>query len=175
MFEPFRTPSGSMLPTLHESDEFFASKLAYRKARPQRGDLIVFRTAEGVTYIKRVIGLPGDIVTYDGSSKLLEINGDGAELQRLGEYPADSTFDLFRETIGGESRLLVHIRSVPPSRSGRYEVPDDAYFVLGDNRDNSKDSRYADFGFVSAENVVGKVTYVWWNTTEPKRAGTFLE
>lgn len=176
LLEPFRQPSGSMLPTLVEDDHFFLSKLAYRDALPQRGDVVVFRLPEAadVSYVKRVVGLPGDVVAYDQVGKRLTINGTQAPIEPLGDYADDPQYLLARENLDGVAHLVLHYRG-RQSRGGVYEVPDGHYFVMGDNRDNSRDSRFEGVEFVPAEDILGRVTLVWWNTDDPKRAGTVVE
>ena len=169
VFDWYRTPSAAMLPTLRVNDVFFVSKLAYRGALPDRGDLIVFRGPDGVTSVKRVIGLPGEVVVYDRLTKQVTINGDAAELEMLGEYPGYPHGELARETIGRRSHSLLLIRDVA-RLGGTYDVPHGQYFVLGDNRDSSRDSRYAEFGFVPREAVFGKVISIWHATDDPARA-----
>ena len=176
-FEPFRSPSASMLPTLHEGDEFFVSKRAFRDRPPRRGDVIVFRLPRGdVSYVKRVVGLPGEVVVYDSGNKRVLINGMPLDLEPLGEFADDSEFDVFRETLDARSHSLVLIRRTRGAGGPQqYRVPAGSYFVLGDNRDNSQDSRFDAVGFVPASKIVGRVTWIWWNGLEPKRAGIFPE
>jgi len=175
--EPFRIPSGSMLPTLEIGDFILVNKFSYgirlpvlktkvvSFSGPERGDVMVFRFPqdEKVNYIKRVVGLPGDQIDY--IDKRLYINGE------LVENVDDGTYVPF-----GKQRELRRFNEVLPDREhsilidrGRSKnianviVPEGQYFVLGDNRDHSLDSRY--WGFVPDENVVGKAFYVWfhWN------------
>jgi signal peptidase I len=174
LFEPFHTPSGAMLPTLQVGDQFVVSKGAYRSAPPQRGDVIVFELPnEGVSYVKRVVGLPGDVVVYEAASKRLIINGVMAGIETQGPYSEHDT-ELVRETIDGRPHLQLHTRG-GLSAGGTYTVPAGHYFVLGDHRDNSRDSRYSEFSFVPSEAIFGKVTLVFWNTDEPARAGTVVD
>jgi signal peptidase I len=175
LFEPFRTPSVAMLPTLKMGDEFFVSKLAFRGAPVQRGDVVVFRLpGKDVAYVKRVIGLPGDVIVYDQTSKSVTINGSVVGTEPLGASAEDGPLLLARETIGDRSHSVA-VRQGFPGLGGTYRVPDGHYFVLGDNRDNSRDSRFSDFGFIPAENIFGKVIFVWWNTGDPRRAGIAIE
>jgi signal peptidase I len=175
LFEPFRTPSVAMLPTLRLGDQFFVSKSAYRSRMPRRGDVIVFRLpSAGTAYVKRVIGLPGDTVLYDATNKHLTINGVGVETDAQGAYPQAEELQLARETIDGRTHAIT-LRPGRRMSGGTYEVPDGHYFVLGDNRDNSRDSRLRDFGFVPAASILGRATLIWWNTDEPERAGIALE
>lgn len=175
LVEPFRAPSGSMLPTLHEGDQFFVSKLLLNRAPLERGDIITFwLRGHDVMYVKRVIGLPGDVVVYDQRSKRLTINGTEAVVEPVGPYEDEPNLDIVRETIGSRSHLQAYMRR-QSSRGGTYRVPSGAYFVLGDNRDNSRDSRFEGVEFIPAADVVGKVLYIWWNTSEPDRAGIVPE
>ena len=171
----FVDPSASMLPTIHKGDNFFVSKRAYARTPPQRGDVIVFRVPKtGVAYIKRVVGLPGEAIVYDAANKRVVINGAPADIEPLGVYADDPKFDVIRETFDGRSHSLVLIRSARGA-GGTYRIPAGYYFVLGDNRDNSLDSRFPDFGFVPSTSIVGKVGLIWWNSSEPNRAGIFPE
>lgn len=165
----YSAPSATMLPTLGVNDLFFVNKLAYRGALPDRGDLIAFHGRDGVTYVKRVIGLPGEVVVYDRLTKQVTINGNTAELEMLGEYPGYPRSEVARETIGGHSHSLLLMRDVA-SPGGTYDVPHGQYFVLGDNRDSTRDSRYAEFGFVPREAVFGKVISIWHAADDPARA-----
>ena len=171
LYEPFRQASGSMLPTLVANDHLFVSKGAYRREPPQRGDIVIFLVpGTSVYYVKRVIGLPGDMVDYDAGERRLTINGVEAAFETLGSYDAAPEYQLARERIDGAEHLVLHIQR-NPSADGLYRVPDGHYFMLGDNRDNSEDSRFPSVGYIPAENIVGKVVLVWWNTDEPARAG----
>jgi signal peptidase I len=169
VFEPFRIPSGSMMPTLLQGDFIFVKKYAYglrlpvteakilNTGEPDRGDVIVFRLPSdpSINYIKRVIGLPGDRVKYERHR--LTING---ELVDLKQHPAATNIDpRFVESldereheirIGDASNLL---------RDGVYDVPDGHYFVMGDNRDNSRDSRF--IGAIPEANLVGEAVRIW--------------
>jgi signal peptidase I len=175
LFEPFRMPSGSMLPTLVHNDQFIVSRGAYRNAPPQRGDIVVFRLAgNGLILVKRVIGLPGDVVEYDAIEHRLTINGGQASFETLGPYDPDPTYRLARERLDDVEHGVLHMRA-SGGAGGTYRVPEGHYFVLGDNRDNSRDSRFAEFGYIAADDIFGKVVFVWWNTAFPTRAGTVPE
>lgn len=176
LYEPFRQPSESMAPTLRESDLFFVDKRAYASRAPQRGDIIVFRlpTAPDVMYVKRLVGLPRDVVVYDGATKRLTINGTAAPIEELGADPESPGVELARELLDGRSHLQ-HWHRGMSGRGGTYIVPDGHYFALGDNRDNSQDSRHEAVGFIPLNNIVGKAVRVLWNTEMPNRAGTVLE
>ena len=179
-FEPFRIPSGSMVPTLLIGDYILVNKFAYgvrlpvvhtkvlETGEPERGDVAVFRFPADprLDYIKRVVGLPGDTVTY--RDKTLFVNGEEVTLSG-GEPYVDPVTDalengatLRRETLGDvEHDVLVYDRGF--SATDTYEVPEGHYFMVGDNRDKSNDSRF--WGFVPEENLVGKARFIWmhWN------------
>jgi len=178
LVEPFRIPSGSMMPTLLVGDFILVNKYAYGirlpvlntkvadLGSPERGDVVVFRFPKdpSIDYIKRVVGVPGDRVEY--RNKTLYINGEQVAQIPAGSYIGSgsglsmSGADVRREALGEvEHDILVvpNMRGVPAD----VVVPDDHYFVMGDNRDNSNDSRY--WGFVPDENLVGKAFMIWMN------------
>jgi signal peptidase I len=201
--EPFRIPSGSMLPTLQNGDLILVNKFEYgirlpvldRKiinvGSPERGDVMVFRypVDPDVDYIKRVIGLPGDVIEY--RNKELSINGQPVPVSRDGDfYEPDRAAYIGRyiETLQDRKHdILVNpnarqdlmpITNYPNrancdySGSGvRCTVPKGHYFVMGDNRDNSLDSRY--WGFVPDDHIVGRAFFIWMNFSEPGRIGGF--
>lgn len=188
-FGAYLIPSESMLPTLRENDQIIVEKFAYRSfsipftsielhsgARPRRGDLVIFRPPAdaSVVHVKRVIGLPGDIVVYDATTKRLRINGEIVEAEYLGYYMDDRERQLVREVFASGEHMLVHTRD-RLSLGGTYPVPEDHYFLLGDNRDNSRDSRFRGIEYIPAENIDGKITLIWWNTELPGRAGIVPE
>ena len=182
--EPFRIPSGSMIPTLEVGDFILVKKYAYgirlpvihQKildiAQPERGDVVVFRypPQPEINYIKRLIGLPGDTIEWSNDKKLT-INGKPVKYQALGKYAvqdATTTTDkatLKRETLADdvEHNIILYPQG---TRAGKWQVPAGHYFMMGDNRDNSSDSRF--WGFVPEENLVGKASFVWlhWNWQE---------
>jgi len=191
LVEPFRIPSGSMMPTLLVGDFILVNKFAYglrwpvlnRKflqiGDPERGDIAVFRFPQepSVDYIKRIVGVPGDEIRY--SDKTLYVNGAPASQTSAGAYLGVGSgvnmtdTDLRLEDLTGrEYRILVDPRApdykcTPYSGLGvgrRLEVPEGSYFVMGDNRDNSNDSRC--WGFVPEANLVGKAFAIWmsWDT-----------
>ncbi len=172
--EPFRIPSGSMLPTLEAGDFILVSKFGYGLrlpvthdlvvpvGDPERGDVAVFRypVEPSQDYIKRIIGMPGDTVSY--IDKQLIINGDPLPVEALGRWSGDADFNQLRESINGDwHQALVHTRS--PARDFSFTVPDDHYFVMGDNRDRSSDSRF--WGPVPRDHLVGRAFFIWlsWN------------
>lgn len=207
LFEPFKIPSGSMIPTLLVGDLILVNKYHYgvrlpvinkkiiANNEPQRGDVMVFRYPRdtSIDYIKRVVGIPGDEVSYRGQR--LYLNGVLVPTEPLpppGFYDEDSLryFPEFKEKLGPvEHRILVNPQGQPyygtqeniafPFRENcRYsaegptcKVPAGSYFMMGDNRDNSQDSRF--WGFVPDENIVGKAFFVWMNFGNLKRIGPF--
>jgi signal peptidase I len=194
--EPFRIPSGSMMPTLLVGDFILVNKFTYgirlpvinKKVlalnEPKRGDIIVFRYPKDPTvdYIKRVVGLPGDKVVYH--NKRLTINDMLIKEVSLGRYQGlgqgkDMTGaeELLEDLTGVEHDIL--IRNGAPTVEFVYVVPEGHYFVMGDNRDNSNDSRY--WGYVPEENLVGKAFFIWmswdWQNkgVDFSRIGTVLK
>jgi signal peptidase I len=180
LFEPFKIPSGSMIPTLLIGDFIVVNKYAYGLrlpvlnhkvvpiGDPQRGDVAVFRypVDTGINFIKRVVGLPGDSITY--RNKQLFINGEPVALREQGPYRTDAVKcdtprrDAIRvfEALGSEGHdLLLHDSAV--GVDGQWVVPEGHYFVMGDNRDRSNDSR--EWGFVPEENLVGRAVGIWLN------------
>jgi len=173
--EPFRIPSSSMVPTLLEGDFILVNKFQYGLRlpvwhhefldldAPERGDVAVFRYPPDPSkdFIKRVVGLPGDEIVY--RDKQLYINGEAVPTKALGDYdgpgigPASSAA-LFLERLGDVEHELVVVRD-RRSLNLRAEVPAGHYFVMGDNRDNSSDSRR--WGFVSREDLVGRAFLIW--------------
>jgi signal peptidase I len=176
--EPFRIPSGSMMPTLLVGDFILVNKFAYgirlpvintkviNLGSPKRGDVIVFRYPENpsVDYIKRVVGVPGDHIAY--RDKVLYINGVRQDQKRIDTYVGKGAgammtgASLRQENLSGdEHRILILTDSF--DRDFDFTVPAGQYFVMGDNRDNSRDSRY--WGTVPDANLVGKAFFVWMN------------
>lgn len=178
LVEPFRIPSGSMMPTLVVGDFILVNKFSYgirlpvldtkimEVDEPVRGDVVVFRYPKdpSVDYIKRVVGVPGDTIGY--FNKVVYVNGEPAGQVPAGLYIGKgsgvsmSGASIRREQLGEmQHDILVMPRT--PGVEGEYIVGDDEYFVMGDNRDNSNDSRY--WGTVPEENLVGKAFRVWMN------------
>jgi signal peptidase I len=172
LVEPFRIPSGSMLPTLHVGDFILVNKFTYgirlpvidkkviELGSPQRGDVVVFRypPEPSTDYIKRVIGVPGDRIGY--YDKVLYVNGEPVTQRDAAQPAQDEGVEYLRlpEQLGTH-QYTVQWMPQRPSPQGEVVVPPGQYFVMGDNRDNSKDSRY--WGFVPDENLVGKAFFVW--------------
>ena len=176
--EPFRIPSGSMLPSLVVGDFILVNKFAYgirlpvintkviSIGEPKRGDVAVFRYPrdESVNYIKRIIGLPGDRIVYQG--KKLYINGkmmpQGSgtpyTVRQDGRVQYEST--RVTEDLNGVDHALL-LSSGGDQSTNEYTVPPGHYFVMGDNRDHSNDSRY--WGFVPEENLVGRAFFIWFS------------
>ena len=188
LVEPFRIPSGSMIPTLLVGDFILVNKFSYGIrlplfgskiidiGEPQRGDIVVFRFPEdpSVDYIKRVIGLPGDHISY--VDKTLYINGKVMPQEVLGVYTGFGS----EIRMSGASEHLEHLDGVDheililPLRrtmNGEFDVPAGHYFVMGDNRDNSNDSRF--WGTVPEENLVGKAFMIWMNWDSTKGGVTW--
>ena len=184
LFEPFRIPSGSMMPTLLEGDFIFVNKFAYglrlpvintrfiEIGEPQHGDVVVFRLPSdpSVNYIKRVVGLPGDVVDYDAGNKRITINGKPVPVELIGAYEDDPGLIVGRERLGEHEHRLLLTRGML-SRGGKYEVPAGHYFVMGDNRDNSRDSRFEGVEYIPEDNLVGRAVGVWMNWRWPAEGG----
>jgi signal peptidase I len=205
LVEPFKIPSGSMIPTLQVGDFILVNKFTYgirlpiiaqklvEINNPQRGDVMVFHYPENpsVDYIKRVVGLPGDAIVYRG--KQVSVNGVPQELKSEGEYNyVDNGLNLvhtnrYSEDLSGHTHAILQNPEMPglhpssvaefPMREQcsytfdemRCTVPAGHYFMLGDNRDNSRDSRY--WGFVPDKLIVGKAFFIWMNFGDLKRVG----
>ncbi len=172
--EPFHIPTGSMIPTILIGDFVLVNKFSYGLrlpitdtkvvpvGEPRRGDVVVFRYPVNprVDFVKRIIGVPGDHIVY--RNKTLYINGHEEAQRILGPYygPEVQGVTLRMEDLDGREHEILTM----PGRAGaegEYDVPPHSYFVMGDNRDNSNDSRY--WGFVPEKNLVGKAFVVWLN------------
>jgi signal peptidase I len=203
LFEPFKIPSGSMIPTLLVGDLILVNKFHYGIRLPvintkitegqpvQRGDVMVFRypPKPSQDYIKRVVGVPGDEVAY--LNKRLTINGQPVATAAVPEFFDESAmryFKQYEESLGtvkhriltddGQPAFIPGVEEFPHRDSCRYsiegvvcKVPAGHYFMMGDNRDNSLDSRF--WGFVPDGNIVGKAFFVWMNFGNLKRIGSF--
>ena len=183
-------PSGSMRPTIVEGDRIFVDKLAYdlklpfttlhlaQWADPQRGDIIVFYAPDsGERLVKRLIGAPGDVIELRADR--LYVNGRSATYQALSNAVARRQDEnVASEEIGGRRHPVTFLEGVPALRTfGPVRVPAGEYFAMGDNRDNSRDSRY--FGFVPRAAIVGRATHVVISLDPERlylpRAGRFLQ
>jgi len=222
LFEPFRIPSGSMIPTLLVGDLILVNKFSYgirlpiinqkiiELGTPQRGDVMVFRypVDPSVDYVKRVVGLPGDTVTF--KNKRLTINGQPVETTAAPDYfdPERVSYSKqYSEKLPRAAGVAEHMILIDDDRSGamapqQYQgelergghaaeaasfrdncvysggltevtckVPAGHYFMMGDNRDNSADSRY--WGFVPDQNIVGRAFFIWMNFGNMSRIGSF--
>ena len=178
LVEPFRIPSNSMMPTLLTGDFILVNKFSYgirlpvlnskiiSMGEPERGDVVVFRYPKdpSIDYIKRVVGLPGDKVGY--YNKIVYINGEPAGQVPAGVYiGVGSGISMSgaseRQEQLGDALHDILVMPRTPGLEGEYLVGEDEYFVMGDNRDNSNDSRY--WGAVPESNLVGKAFRVWMN------------
>ncbi|NIM69838.1 MAG: signal peptidase I [Xanthomonadales bacterium] len=180
LFEPFKIPSGSMIPSLLIGDFIVVNKYAYglrlpvlnnkvvEVGEPERGDVAVFRypVDTNVNFIKRVVGLPGDTVTY--RDKQLYLNGERVATRGTRAYTTSDVKcstprrDALRmtEQLGGVHHDIV-LHEMARGRDGQWVVPEGHYFVMGDNRDRSNDSR--EWGFVPERNLVGRAVGIWLN------------
>ena len=186
--EPFKIPSGSMMPTLLAGDFILVSKFSYgirvpilnytmiEVDKPKRGDVFVFHypPKPSIDYIKRVVGLPGDVIEY--KSKTLYINDKKIEQTFVDKYPyvMNEIHHIeakeFKEALGNVNHsILIHDL---PGENFKFEVPHGHYLAFGDNRDNSADSRV--WGFVPEHNLVGRAFFIWFNFGELKRIGTII-
>ena len=169
IFEPFRIPSGSMMPTLLQGDFIFVKKYSYglrlpvtetkilEIGSPERGDVVVFRLPSdpGINYIKRVVGLPGDQVVYERHRLL--INGQEIALE---QHPdATSQEPRFIEQLGDREHEILITNAAYMVRDGVYTVPEGHYFMMGDNRDNSRDSRF--ISSIPETHLVGEAVRIW--------------
>jgi len=190
-YEPFNIPSGSMIPTLLIGDYLFVSKFSYGYSRyslpfgldlfdervwftaPERGDVAVFKlpTNPKVDYIKRIVGLPGDRIQVKGG--ILHINGEAVKRERIEDY-------VIHDAWGNATRLAQYVETLPGGvkhpiievtdngtldNTSVYTVPPGHYFMMGDNRDNSQDSRVLGaVGFVPVENFVGRAEFLFFST-----------
>ena len=188
-FEPFNIPSGSMIPTLLVGDYLFVSKYSYGYSRysapfgpnlfsgrifgslPRRGDVAVFKLPRDPSqdYIKRIIGLPGDRIAVRGG--ILQVNGEAVRRERLGPFIVEGdgprmTTQLYRETLpaGRAHQIIEYSDTQPNDNTQEYVVPANHVFAMGDNRDNSQDSRFLDaVGFIPVDNLVGRAEFIFFS------------
>ena len=181
VIEPFRIPSGSMYPTLNIGDFILVNKFHYGIrlpvintkiigiSNPERGEVMVFKYPHDpkINFIKRVIGIPGDVISYE--NKKLFINNKPVSFEYEGTYmlPRDNgsrtETDQYAEMLSGNSHFVINDPGVISrgTRGREIRIPEGNYFVMGDNRDHSNDSRF--WGFVPEENIVGRAFFIWFS------------
>lgn len=171
VFEPFRIPSGSMIPTLTQGDYIFVKKYSYglrwpvieRKffetGHPERGDVVVFRLPSdpSINYIKRVVGLPGDTIGYRDHQVI--VNGVPMPITREGEVDGNDLGMVYVEELDGRKHEIRISRPSSKATERTYTVSEGHYFMMGDNRDNSQDSRF--IGEIPETHLVGKAVRIW--------------
>jgi signal peptidase I len=191
--EPFNIPSGSMIPTLLVGDYLFVSKYSYGYSRysfpfgiapingrvfedtPQRGDVAVFRLPSNpsVDYIKRVIGLPGDVVQV--KQGILHLNNTPVNRRLIGTVQPSSLQStaetVYRETLpDGREHMIQEVNDIQLfDNTQAFTIPEGHYFMMGDNRDNSRDSRSSSVGVVPIENFIGKAQFIFFSVDQSAR------
>ena len=182
MIGRYRIPSAAMMPTLLIGDFILVNKFSYgirlpvvntkviEIGEPQRGDVVVFRYPKdnSTPYIKRVIGLPGDQIEYNQANKMLYINGEPVPQHLVDTYIGEgqgSNMTGHKQRIeylpGAKHAILINSDRGQKAPFEKWTVPDNEYIVFGDNRDNSRDSRF--WGTVPEENLIGKAFFIWMN------------
>src|SRR3990167_1243093 len=195
LFQPFIVQGESMAPNFASGDYLIVDEISYSFSTPQRGDVMVFKYPKDTSldYIKRVIGVPGDKIIY--KNKRLSVNGKDLSYQSLPDYLDEEHLvysKQFSENLGGVEHRIANVEAAPAFVSNPDDfpqrelcnynaegfactVPPGHYFMMGDNRDNSMDSRY--WGFVPEQNIVGKAFVVWMNLSNfpnnLRRIGSF--
>ncbi len=171
IFEPFRIPSGSMMPTLLQGDYIFVKKFSYglrwpviekkfyATGLPERGDVVVFRLPSNpsINYIKRVVGLPGDTIVYQDHQ--LYVNGEQMPLSKHPDKLLNDAGLIFIEQLDGREHEIRISRPGSRATERSYTVPEGHYFMMGDNRDNSQDSRF--IGEIPETHLVGEAVRIW--------------
>jgi signal peptidase I len=181
LFEPFRIPSDSMMPTLLDGDFIFVNKFTYglrlpvlnteivSLGEPRRGDVVVFRLPSdpATNYIKRLVGLPGDHVVV--REKRVYVNGEQLPVRLDGMFEPMNSTPLAQVAVESLGPVDHRVLFIPDRPSYDFDdvVPAGHFFMMGDNRDNSRDSRFPEVGFVPRDNVVGKAVVIWMNWNLP--------
>jgi signal peptidase I len=185
LYEPFRIPSDSMMPTLIHGDFIFVNKWKYGLrlpvlntrvldvGRPARGDVIVFRRPADPSevFIKRLVGLPGDVIRVTGTQ--VSVNGTPSRID-VGELYSGPKNEQYPFTHVGEEALGdrrhgVLLDLTRSGMEGEWRVPEGHYFMMGDNRNNSRDSRFPEVGFVPEDHVIGKAEAIWLSFDPERR------
>ena len=185
LYEPFRIPSDSMMPTLVHGDFIFVNKWRYGMRlpvvntkvvdidMPERGDVVVFRkpTDPSLVLIKRLVGMPGDTVQVIGTGVWINGKPSRIEVGELYTGPKSEQYPFTQvgvEHLGDAAHavLLVQTRA---GMEGEWQVPAGHYFMMGDNRNNSQDSRYPDVGYVPEANIIGKAEAIWLSFDPDRR------
>ena len=180
IFEPFRIPSDSMMPTLFAGDFIFVSKFSYdlrlpvfntkilETGDPQRGDVVVFKLPSdpSINYIKRLVGLPGDHIVVVNDQ--VYVNGQPLAVEMTGYYNDETYMNgrLAMETLGAVRHQVMYLPGRFPQDFDAV-VPAGRYYFMGDNRDNSQDSRFPQVGFVPEANLVGRAKMIWFHWKIP--------
>lgn len=171
ILEPFKIPTGSMKPTILDGDYIFVNKFIYgiktpiyknkiiNISKPSRGDIAVFKHKNGDAYIKRIVGLPGDKIEY--KNKKIYINNLQIKNKYIGQSPKNINKYCFEEIIDKNKKHDIYInkKNQEEYNYNNIIIPESSYFVLGDNRDNSDDSRF--WGFVDEKDLIGKGMIIW--------------
>ncbi len=189
LYEPFHIPSSSMKPGLLIGDYIFVSKMSYGYSKysfplksfnlfdgriaeylPKRGDVAVFRlpSDDSINYVKRIIGLPGDIIKITNGQ--LFINDIAIKKEYIGEFIEDGLkIDMFQEILSDKKFMVLdQYPDAMQDNTPYYKVPSGHYFVMGDNRDNSQDSRYqVQVGFIPVDNFIGRATMIFFSSKYP--------